>query len=79
MAPDKVIPTERELETFDLNDPRTVELIRQAEQSDQADRQLTIPEALKKYKKAVFWAMFLSTALVMEGYDLVIVSDLEFP
>lgn len=77
MAPEKIIPTERELEKFDLSDPRTVELIRQAEQSDHADRQLTIPAALKKYKKAVFWAMFLSTALVMEGYDLVIVRILE--
>src|SRR5688500_12973757 len=74
MASEKVIPTERELEKFDLTDDHTVNLIQQAELSDQADRQLTIRQALKKYKKAVFWAMFLSTALVMEGYDLVIVS-----
>jgi SP family general alpha glucoside:H+ symporter-like MFS transporter len=33
---------------------------------------------LRKYKKAAFWAMFLSTSLIMEGYDLVIVRKM-FP
>lgn len=42
MASEKVIPTERELEKFDLTDDHTVNLIQQAELSDQADRQLTI-------------------------------------
>lgn len=73
MATEKVAPTKRELEAFELGNPDVVELIHQAEQSDAADRQLTIRQALKKYKKAVFWAMFLSTSLIMEGYDLVIV------
>ncbi|KAF4551456.1 Sugar (and other) transporter-like protein 66 [Elsinoe fawcettii] len=50
-------------------------LIRQAEESDAIDKGLTIMEALKKYKKAVFWAMILSTSLIMEGYDLVIITS----
>ena len=74
MAINKVIPTERELAHFDLQDPRTLELIQKAQESDVADKQLTVKQALKKYKKAVAWAMFLSLSLVMEGYDLVIVS-----
>ena len=69
----KVVLTEDELKHFDLNDPETIELIHHAQQSDAADRALTFREAAKKYKKAVFWAMFLSTSLIMEGYDLVIV------
>lgn len=73
MATEKVAPTNRELEAFELSNLDVVELIHQAELSDAADRQLTIRQALKKYKKAVFWAMFLSTSLIMEGYDLVIV------
>jgi hypothetical protein len=52
-----------------------VDLIRQAQQSDEEDRKLTIRQAVVKYKKAVLWAMFLSTSLVMEGYDLVLVSE----
>lgn len=73
MAPEKVVPTTRELEAFDLNDAHTIELINAAQESDVADRKLTVRQALKKYKKAVFWALFLSTSLIMEGYDLVIV------
>ncbi|KAH8658977.1 general substrate transporter [Ilyonectria robusta] len=75
MAPEKVVPTTRELEAFDLNDAHTIELINAAQESDAADRRLTVRQALKKYKKAVFWALFLSTSLIMEGYDLVIITS----
>lgn len=73
MEESKVVPTEHELRGFDLSDPAVVELIHHAQEGDAADRLLTIPQALKKYKKAVFWALLLSTSLIMEGYDLVIV------
>jgi SP family general alpha glucoside:H+ symporter-like MFS transporter len=76
MEDEKVVPTVQELAGFDLNDPTIIELIHQAQESDAADRALTIMQALKKYKKAVFWAMFLSTSLIMEGYDLVIVRSI---
>ncbi|GES64123.1 MFS alpha-glucoside transporter [Aspergillus terreus] len=71
MSPEKVIPKRREVETH----VTIAELIQQAQESDTADRQLTISQALKKYKKAVFWAMFLSTSLIMEGYDLNIITS----
>lgn len=74
METEKIVPTERELKNFELGNPDTITLIQRAQESDAADRQLTIPQALKKYKKAVFWSCFLSTALIMEGYDVVIVS-----
>ncbi|KAL7784030.1 putative MFS alpha-glucoside transporter [Trichoderma afarasin] len=72
---ESVNPTEEELKGFDLNNPEIVQLIHHAQQSDAADRLLTIREALSKYKRAVFWAMFLSTSLIMEGYDLVIITS----
>lgn len=75
MAPELVVPNEKELEALDLNDPKTLDLIRHAEESHAADQLLTVREALRKYKKAVFWATFLSASLIMEGYDLVIVRD----
>lgn len=75
MAEEKVIvPTRDEIRVLDFDSDRTHDLIRQAQEADAADKQLTIKEAIKKYKKACFWAMILSTSLVMEGYDLVIVS-----
>ncbi|KAH7171272.1 putative MFS alpha-glucoside transporter [Dactylonectria macrodidyma] len=77
MAPEenRVVPTERELKGFDLSNVDVVELIHRAEEGDAADRLLTVRQALKKYKKAVFWAMFLSTSLIMEGYDVVIITS----
>ncbi|KAJ4191832.1 hypothetical protein NW767_010739 [Fusarium falciforme] len=74
-SPEKVIPTEVELEQLDLDDQHTQDLIQRAQASDAADRQLTVRQALKKYKKAVAWALFLSTSLIMEGYDLVIITS----
>lgn len=74
MAATTVVPSDRDLKVIDLSSDDTQDLIREAEANDAADRALTIMEALKKYKKAVFWAMFLSTSLIMEGYDVVIVS-----
>lgn len=73
MATEKIVPTDHELKGLDLSNTAVDELIRHAQESDAADRLLTVREALGKYKKAVFWAMFLSTSLIMEGYDLVIV------
>lgn len=73
MAETKVIPTEQGLAGLDLTDPQIHELIQRAQDADAADKMLTVREALKKYKKAVFWACLLSISLIMEGYDLVMV------
>jgi SP family general alpha glucoside:H+ symporter-like MFS transporter len=73
MDTEKIVPTEQELKGFDLNDPAVIELIHHARDGDAADRSLTVVQALKKYKKAVFWAVLLSTSLIMEGYDIIIV------
>lgn len=73
MTTQRVVPSDREVAQLQSAAGETADLVRQAQESDEADRKLTIRQALSKYKKAVFWAMFLSTSLVMEGYDLVIV------
>ena len=59
---------------FDASSPEVQRLIALAREGDEIDASLTIKQALKKYKKAVFWALALSTALIMEGYDLVMAS-----
>lgn len=73
METEKIVPTEQELKGFDFNDPVVIELINHAREGDAADRSLTVVQALGKYKKAVFWAVLLSTSLIMEGYDIIIV------
>lgn len=70
-----VVPKARQDDNLDINKDETADLIRQAQESDAADKLLTIRQALRKYPKAVFWATLLSTSLIMEGYDLVIVRE----
>lgn len=55
------------VDEYDFNSPETLEMLRRAQDADAADHQLTIRQALHKYKKAVTWALLLSTALIMEG------------
>lgn len=50
--------------------PERLELVRQAQEADLAEHGLTIKQALKRYKKAVAWALLLSLCLVMDGYDV---------
>jgi SP family general alpha glucoside:H+ symporter-like MFS transporter len=73
MSNEKAVPTEAELKAFNLDDPSVIELINRAQSSNEADSTLEFWDAVKKYKVAVFWAMFLSTSLIMEGFDLSIV------
>ncbi|ETS86940.1 hypothetical protein PFICI_00768 [Pestalotiopsis fici W106-1] len=69
MKPSQVVVGDDHLKVFKLDDPNTIDLIQRAKESDTYDRNLTIRQALKKYKVAVFWAMYMSMALVMEGFD----------
>lgn len=57
-------------DSLQLSHPELVQLIHRAQDADIADHQLTIRQALHKYKKAVAWAMLLSVALIMEGVSL---------
>ncbi|KAL2067834.1 hypothetical protein VTL71DRAFT_15932 [Oculimacula yallundae] len=75
MAIVKVDPIHCDLSGLELSKTEAADLVRHAQESVVADSQLTIHQALKKYKTAVFWAMFLSTSLIMEGYDLVIINS----
>ena len=44
------------------NEAELKQLLIDAKLADEEDRLLTIRQALKKYKPAVFWAMFLSVS-----------------
>ncbi|KUL84152.1 hypothetical protein ZTR_07180 [Talaromyces verruculosus] len=74
MATDQATANERGLQEHEQNEYDATALVVQAQASDTADRNLTIWQALKKYKKAVLWSTLLSTALIMEGYDVVIIN-----
>ena len=42
----------------------------EAREAAQAEKSMTLNQALKIYPKAIGWSVLLSTAIVMEGYDL---------
>lgn len=57
------------LDKTDIVSPEFTKMVEDAKASNEADAHLTVREALKKYKVAMFWAMLLSVALIMEGFD----------
>lgn len=48
----------------------------EAKNAAEAERSMTLRQAVKLYPKAIGWSVLLSTALIMEGYDLALLSAL---
>ncbi|GLI71948.1 hypothetical protein PoHVEF18_000115 [Penicillium ochrochloron] len=46
-----------------------------ARQAAAAEHQETFMQALRKYPKAAMWSVLLSTCIIMEGYDIVLMSS----
>ncbi|RAO64159.1 uncharacterized protein BHQ10_000171 [Talaromyces amestolkiae] len=46
-----------------------------AKEAAHEEHQLTLASALRKYPKAVIWSILLSTSIIMEGYDIVLMSS----
>lgn len=55
-----------------------VNLSSEAKAATDKERSMTLLQGIKLYPKAVGWSMLLSTCLVMEGYDLVLLSRFVF-
>ncbi|KAJ7879362.1 maltose permease [Mycena leptocephala] len=51
------------------------EVTHDAAQADLAEHNMSIREALLIHRKAVMWSMVLSAALIMEGYDVVVIAS----
>ncbi|KAF9066480.1 maltose permease [Rhodocollybia butyracea] len=50
-------------------------MVSDAAKADRVEHQMTLREAFKTHKKAIFWSMALSGALIMEGYDVVVIGS----
>ena len=55
-----------------IANPEFVGLSFAAKAATDNERSMTLIQAIKQYPKAVGWSMLLSTCIVMEGYDLVV-------
>jgi SP family general alpha glucoside:H+ symporter-like MFS transporter len=52
------------------------EMVEEARIAAEQEAQMTLIEGIKKYPKAVMWSALLSTALVMEGFDMAFMGSL---
>jgi MFS transporter, SP family, general alpha glucoside:H+ symporter len=50
--------------------------IQDAAKATQAEHQMGFVQSLKIYRKGVAWSIMLSTAIVMEGFDLILIGNL---
>lgn len=50
-------------------------IVDEAQEATEYEHQMGIWKAIKTYPKAVGWSVLASTALVMEGYDLVVIGS----
>lgn len=50
-------------------------LVDEAKEATNHEHNMGIIEAIRTYPKAVGWSVLASTALVMEGYDLVVINS----
>lgn len=48
------------------------ETLHQAKEASDEEHQLTLLQAIRRYPKAVLWSVLLSTCIIMEGYDIVL-------
>lgn len=54
---------------------RVASLMDKAKQATNAEHDMTVKEALKYHKKAIFWSMVMSATIIMEGYDNILMSS----
>ncbi|KAJ7585660.1 maltose permease [Mycena floridula] len=51
------------------------QVVHDAAAADKAEHNMSVKEAFRIHKKAVFWSVVLSAALIMEGYDVVVIAS----
>jgi len=51
------------------------QLLQEAKEATTSEKQMSIMQAFRTYPKAVMFSMILSTAIVMEGYDVVLLAN----
>ena len=53
----------------------TAEVIHNAKQASDNEHRMTLMQGIKLYPKAVGWSILISTCIVMEGYDVCLLSN----
>ncbi|KAF1992206.1 sugar transporter-like protein [Aulographum hederae CBS 113979] len=64
------------MRSMSITNPNVSQLMADAAKGTEAEHQMTIWQSLKLYPAAVGWSVLLSTAIVMEGFDIVLIANL---
>ena len=68
-------PTAIDANSHHIGEKLDLNTIKDAAQADEIEHKQTLREAFAIHKKAIFWSMALSGALIMEGYDVVVIGS----
>lgn len=53
-----------------------LDMSNEAKENDQKEKTMPLKEGLRTFPKAIMWSLILSTALIMEGYDLTLLNSM---
>lgn len=56
------------------SNPKVAILSSEAKVGTEAEHNMSIREAIRRYPKAVAWSILFSTAIILEGYDIALVT-----
>ncbi|CRK38959.1 hypothetical protein BN1708_007928 [Verticillium longisporum] len=64
------------LRLMSINNPNLEAISHEAQNATNAEHELGLRQSLKLYPKAIAWSIFLSTCVVMEGFDITLITGL---
>jgi SP family general alpha glucoside:H+ symporter-like MFS transporter len=65
--------TRQEMHEKDVAKITESDIVQDAQQATNKEHRLTFMTGMKAYKKAILWSILLSSAVIMEGYDTILV------
>jgi SP family general alpha glucoside:H+ symporter-like MFS transporter len=75
MAGEKVANDTERVANDTEGDGSTSSILRNAKAGAEKERKMTLLQGIKLYPKAIAWSMLISTCIVMEGYDISLVTN----
>ena len=69
-------PTQTAIRKMSVVNADLPQLLNDANDATNVEKQMSITQAFKTYPRAVIFSIILSTAIVMEGYDVVLLANL---
>jgi MFS transporter, SP family, general alpha glucoside:H+ symporter len=68
-------PTDTVFRKMSVVNPDMPNIINEAKDATDTEKSMSILQAFRTYSKAVMFSMILSTAIIMEGYDVVLLAN----